>query len=100
MLHSYDDFFAGDFFETKEVREYLEGRGGREIFLEQVTKVRGVEADYFETLDITPAEQFFALLARELERPLARRIWLCEKLDLLINYRKTFERRAIRSLLS
>ena len=99
-LHSYDDFFAGDFFETKEVREYLEGRRGREIFLEQVTKVRGVEADYFETLDITPAEQFFALLARELERPLARRIWLCEKLDLLINYRKAFERRAIRSLLS
>ena len=100
-LHSYDDFFAGDFFETKEVREYLEARCGRKLFLEQLTKSRPMgEEDLFSTLDVTPAEEFFTLLARELERPLSRRIWLCEKLDLLLNYWKAFERRAIRSLLT
>ena len=100
-LHDYEEFFASDFFCSKEILDFLGKERGRDDFFAQVEKVRPKgEANLFASLSVTPAERFFALLARNLERPFECRRELLIMADLMLQYRMSFERRAIQSLFS
>ena len=100
-LHDCEEFFASDFFCSKEMLDFLGKERGRDDFFAQVEKVRPKgEANLFASLSVTPAERFFALLARNLERPFECRRELLIMADLMLQYRMSFERRAIQSLFS